>query len=226
MNVDSAASRLASQGVAYAPQIASAARRHGVDPDLLAAVAAQETGGPGSNAGRNVVGDGGHGRGLFQIDDRWHAFAESPGAMNPGQNADYAAGMISGLLSRYGGTSIAHCRPTTPAVPTRPAPRRSGPTGAASATPTRSSSTTLVSRDPLLLAPAIPAGSQGSNDETGDPQETAVAELRTLIAELGALQSHAQSMPALTPPQQLAQPQPYQQQVADYAGLLSGDDGN
>ena len=97
MNLDPTASRLASQGVAYAPQIASAARRHGLDPELLAAVAAQETGGPGSNAGRNVVGDGGHGHGLFQIDDRWHAFARTPEAMDPGQNADYAAGMLSGL---------------------------------------------------------------------------------------------------------------------------------
>lgn len=226
MNVDSAASRLASQGVAYAPQIASAARRHGVDPELLAAVAAQETGGPGSNAGRNVVGDGGHGRGLFQIDDRWHAFAESPGAMNPGQNADYAAGMLSGLLSRYGGnvhralSAYNAGSPDATGTTTQwPGGRRLGYadsvlqhyarlTGSASA------------------ESAIPAGSQGSTDETGDPQETAVAELRTLIAELGALQSQAQSMPAMTPPQQLAAPQPYRQQVADYAGLLSGDDGN
>lgn len=97
------ARKLSSAGVAYAGEIASAAGRTGVNPKLLAAVAAQETGGPGSNAGRNIVGDGGHGRGLFQIDDRFHAFARSPGAMDPAQNADYAAGMISGLLSSYGG---------------------------------------------------------------------------------------------------------------------------
>jgi Transglycosylase SLT domain len=89
--------------VAYAPEIAAAAARHHLDPRLLAAVAAQETGGPGSDSGRNVVGDGGHGRGLFQVDDRWHAFARSPGAMDPAQNADYAAGMIAGNLRRYGG---------------------------------------------------------------------------------------------------------------------------
>ncbi len=98
-----AAQTLASSGVAYAREIAAAARRHGLDPRLLAAVAAQETGGPGSNAGRNIVGDGGHGRGLFQIDDRWHAFARSPAAMQPARNAEYAAGLISGLLHRYGG---------------------------------------------------------------------------------------------------------------------------
>ena len=89
--------------VAYAPEIAAAAARHHLDARLLAAVAAQETGGPGSDSGRNVVGDGGHGRGLFQVDDRWHAFARSPGAMDPAKNADYAAGLIAGNLRRYGG---------------------------------------------------------------------------------------------------------------------------
>ncbi|HTU68675.1 MAG TPA: transglycosylase SLT domain-containing protein [Candidatus Baltobacteraceae bacterium] len=95
--------RLAAQGVHYAPEIVQAAAKHGLDPALLAAVAAQETGGPGANGGRNVVGDGGHGRGLFQIDDRWHEFAKTGAAMNPSANADYAAGMLSGLLRRYGG---------------------------------------------------------------------------------------------------------------------------
>ncbi len=102
-SLNPAAAALARHGVAYAPQIVQAAQQHGVSAQLLAAVAAQETGGPGSNAGSNIVGDGGHGHGLFQIDDRWHAFAREPAAMNPQANADYAAGMISGLLQRYGG---------------------------------------------------------------------------------------------------------------------------
>jgi hypothetical protein len=88
--------------IAFGPQIAAAAERHHLDPTLLAAVAAQETGGPGTNSGRNVVGDGGHGHGLFQIDDRWHAFAATPAAMDPAKNADYAAGLLSGLLKTYG----------------------------------------------------------------------------------------------------------------------------
>jgi hypothetical protein len=96
-------SRFASEGVNYAPEIVGAAQKYGLDPKLLAAVAAQETGGPGANGGRNEVGDGGHGRGLFQIDDRWHDFAKSGAAMDPAQNADYAAGMLSGLLKRYNG---------------------------------------------------------------------------------------------------------------------------
>ena len=98
-------SRFASEGVNFAPEIVGAAKKYGVDPKLLAAVAAQETGGPGANGGRNEVGDGGHGRGLFQIDDRWHDFAKTPAAMDPAQNADYAAGMLSGLLKRYNGNT-------------------------------------------------------------------------------------------------------------------------
>lgn len=94
-------------GISFGAQIEAAARAHGLDPRFLAAVAAQETGGPGSNSGANVVGDGGHGRGLFQIDDRWHAFARSGAAMDPAKNADYAAGMLSGLLTRYGGDAKA-----------------------------------------------------------------------------------------------------------------------
>src|ERR1700680_561005 len=90
-------------GVAFAPRLAAAATRHPLDPRLLAAVAAQETGGPASNSGRNVVGDGGHGHGVFQIDDRWHAFARTPAAMDPAQNADYAAGILASNLGRYGG---------------------------------------------------------------------------------------------------------------------------
>jgi len=103
VSLGGAVRQLVHAGVAFAPQIAAAAQPHHLDPELLAAVAAQETGGPASNAGRNVVGDGGHGHGLFQIDDRWHAFARTSAAMNPAQNAEYAASMISGLLKQYGG---------------------------------------------------------------------------------------------------------------------------
>jgi Transglycosylase SLT domain len=89
--------------VAFGAQIAAAATRHHLDPRLLAAVAAQETGGPGADSGRNIVGDAGHGHGVFQIDDRWHAFARSAAAMDPARNADYAAGMLESNLHRYGG---------------------------------------------------------------------------------------------------------------------------
>jgi hypothetical protein len=90
-------------GIRFGAEIAGAARAHHLDPVLLAALAAQETGGPGSDSGRNITGDGGHGHGLFQIDDRYHAFARSPAAADPARNAEYAAGMLQGLLERYGG---------------------------------------------------------------------------------------------------------------------------
>ena len=137
MNIDATTSQLAAHGVAFAPAIAGAAQRHNVDPTLLAAVAAQETGGPGSNAGRNVVGDGGHGHGLFQIDDRWHDFAKDPAAMDPAANADYAAGMLHGLIAKFGATSTRRFRPTIAEARTQPGPRRPGATAKPSATPTR-----------------------------------------------------------------------------------------
>ena len=89
--------------MAFGAQIAAAAQRHHLDPRLLAAVAAQETGGPGSDSGRNIIGDGGHGRGIFQIDDRWHPFAQTPAAMDPSANAEYAAGLLAALVGQNGG---------------------------------------------------------------------------------------------------------------------------
>src|SRR5437868_15211564 len=93
-NAAGVAAQLTQRGVAFATPIAKAAARHSVDPLLLAAVAAQETGGPGADAGRNIVGDAGHGHGIFEIDDRWHAFARTGQAMDPSANADYAAGLL------------------------------------------------------------------------------------------------------------------------------------
>jgi len=90
-------------GVRFGPQIAAAASAHHLDPRLLAAVAAQETGGPGQNSGNNIVGDGGHGHGVFQIDDRSWPFASSQAAMDPAKNADVAAGILEDSLQRYGG---------------------------------------------------------------------------------------------------------------------------
>jgi hypothetical protein len=90
-------------GIRFGPEIQAAARGAGIDSRLLAAVAAQETGGPGSDSGSNIVGDGGHGHGVFQLDDRYHAIARTPAAMDLATNANYAAQMISGLLHQYGG---------------------------------------------------------------------------------------------------------------------------
>src|SRR6202163_4035259 len=114
--------------VAYRSEIAAAPPRHHLGPRLLAAVAAQEPGGPGADSGRNIVGDAGHGHGVFQIDDRWHAFARSSAAMDPAKNADYAAGMLESNLHRYGGDVRAALSAYNSGSPTarRPAPPSGG----------------------------------------------------------------------------------------------------
>jgi len=89
--------------IRFGSEIAAAAAAHHLDPRLLAAVAAQETGGPGSNSGNNIIGDGGHGHGLFQIDDRYWAFARTAAALDPAKNADVAAGILGDNLRRSGG---------------------------------------------------------------------------------------------------------------------------
>src|SRR5919204_905485 len=63
-----------------------AERRHGLPRSLLLAVASRET-----NC-RNVVGDFGHGRGVFQIDDRFHHnWLEQHGAGAPGETPPLGA---------------------------------------------------------------------------------------------------------------------------------------
>jgi peptidoglycan hydrolase-like protein with peptidoglycan-binding domain len=74
---------------------ASAEKECKLPPGLLLAIASQET------DMNDVVGDGGHGRGLFQIDDRSHTtFLRQQGASKPGGKpavpaaAKYAAGLV------------------------------------------------------------------------------------------------------------------------------------
>jgi hypothetical protein len=207
MNLDPIASRLAADGVAFAPEIAGAARRHGLDPGLLAAVAAQETGGPGTNAGHNIVGDGGHGRGLFQIDDRWHPFATTPAAMDPGQNADYAAGMLSGLLHRYGGNVHEALSAYNTGSPTA-----------------RGTATRWSDGADLGYADSVLRHYRGLTGES--PQSTAVAESPHEIASTGALRAQAQHLP-LPAPVFAARPHAqhrFARQATDYLAFLNDTD--
>jgi hypothetical protein len=158
--------------VAFAPQIVAAAQRNGLDPVLLAAVAAQETGGPGSNSGANVVGDGGHGHGVFQIDDRYHAFASTPAAMDPAQNANYAAGMLSGLLQKYGGNVHAALSAYNAGSP------------AATGTTTNWGGTTLGYADSVMAHYA---------KLTGSARDAAMPELATTSESVNQLSSLASS---------------------------------
>ena len=200
MNLDSTASRLAAAGVAYAPQIAAAAARYDLDPRLLAAVAAQETGGPGSNAGRNVIGDGGHGHGLFQIDDRWHAFASTAEAMNPAANAQYAAGMLHELIGRYGNVREALSAYNA---------------GSPNATGTQ---TEWPDGQRLGYADSV-MRHYGEIDGGGAPPAPVAWAMPQATAP--AVPSAMPALPQLPAP---AQPQSYRRQETDYTGIFDTDD--
>jgi Transglycosylase SLT domain len=222
MSLDPVASRLANTGVAFASQIESAARRYGLNPNLLAAVAAQETGGPGTNAGHNILGDGGHGHGLFQIDDRWHAFASTKAAMDPAQNADYAAGMLSGLLKRYGGNVHEALSAYNSGSPT------------ATGTKTRwADGADLGYADSVMRHYAALTDSPAPNEAA---ESTAIAESSATVSSVGALGAAVQSypVPALSLPApplpapslpSTSQAHSYHRQPTDYMSLL-GDDTN
>ncbi|HEY6485484.1 MAG TPA: transglycosylase SLT domain-containing protein [Candidatus Cybelea sp.] len=216
MSIDPIASRLAENGVAYAPQIARAARQNGLDPNLLAAVAAQETGGPGANSGHNIVGDGGHGRGVFQIDDRWHPFASSPAAMDPASNANYAAGMLSGLLKRYGGNVHEALSAYNSGSPT------------STGTKTRwADGSDLGYADSVLRHYQQLSGGASLPSSV---QATAAAESPTEVASVGALGAAAQRYPPPAMPAPAltgfahpsrSQAHPFHRQPTDYVSLFT-----
>jgi soluble lytic murein transglycosylase-like protein len=76
---------------------------YSLDPLLVLAVIDRETN------GANVKGDGGHGRGLMQIDDRSHPFAtcaDDTGrelAMDPAMCIHYGCRLLARLLLSFGG---------------------------------------------------------------------------------------------------------------------------
>lgn len=216
MTLDPVVSRLTAQGVAYASQIAAAARRHGIDPELLAAVAAQETGGPGSNRGRNVVGDGGHGHGIFQIDDRWHAFASTASAMNPAKNADYAAGMLHDLLAENGGDEHRALSAYNAGSPT------------ARGTTTRWGDGSMLGYADSVMRHYHDLTGHADPAIVASAQSSAVAETQTTVASTGMLQSIAQRFAPLPPPslpQSHHQPA-YHRQATDYLSLTTDDTTN
>jgi soluble lytic murein transglycosylase-like protein len=46
--------------------------------------------------------DQGHGKGLFQIDDRFHPFAETPDVWDAAKNANYGCALLHSLHQEYG----------------------------------------------------------------------------------------------------------------------------
>jgi transglycosylase-like protein with SLT domain len=173
--------------VAFGAQIAAAATRHHLEPRLLAAVAAQETGGPGSDSGHNIVGDGGHGHGVFQIDDRWHAFARSPAAMDPAKNADYAAGMLESNLHRFGGNVRSALSAYNAGSPTATGTRTDWGDGK----PVSYADSVFRHYARLGGDPAAPGGGAAAGAATAaaspDARDSAAAvdELRGLVGQLG-----------------------------------------
>ena len=79
------------------PRFAAAAKKYGIPLSVLLGVARQETG------LRNIVGDGGHGRGVMQIDDRWHAdwLSKHHGGADIGANIDYGASLLAQNFATY-----------------------------------------------------------------------------------------------------------------------------
>jgi soluble lytic murein transglycosylase-like protein len=174
-------------GIKYSSEITAAANAHGIDPKLLAAVAAQETGGPGSSSGNNIVGDGGHGHGVFQIDDRTWAFASTPAAMDPAANAGQAASILAGDLSRYGGDVKAALSAYNSGSPTAAGTQTTWPDGQ-----------TLGYADSVMRHYA---------QLDGNTQAQLVADSRETSAEVGALAAlGAAQAPGSTVPQSLGVP--------------------
>jgi peptidoglycan hydrolase-like protein with peptidoglycan-binding domain len=84
----------------WAPIMRRAEKRHKLPAGLLLAVASRET------DMEDIVGDRGHGRGLFQIDDRFHGdWLASHGAVGPATTpriddaSDFAASMLESNLA-------------------------------------------------------------------------------------------------------------------------------
>ncbi|HWT04204.1 MAG TPA: transglycosylase SLT domain-containing protein, partial [Xanthomonadales bacterium] len=124
-----------------------------------------------------------HGHGVFQIDDRWHAFARSPAAMDPGSNAEYAAGMLESNLHRFGGDVRAALSAYNSGSPTATGTLTDWGDGKAV------SYADSVFRHYARLGggPAAPAPGGGVAAPPTDPRDSAdaVGALRALLAQLG-----------------------------------------
>lgn len=83
----------------YTSEVAAAAKRYRIPPSVLFGIMMRE-----SN-GQNIRGDGGHGRGLMQIDDRSHGawLASHNGGMDPASNIMYAAQILRESMDAFGG---------------------------------------------------------------------------------------------------------------------------
>jgi soluble lytic murein transglycosylase-like protein len=83
----------------YQDEVMAAARRFHIPPEVLFGVMMRE-----SN-GQNIRGDGGHGRGLMQIDDRSHGawLSSHNGGMDPASNIMHGAEILRSSIDAFGG---------------------------------------------------------------------------------------------------------------------------
>ncbi|MBI3925965.1 MAG: transglycosylase SLT domain-containing protein [Armatimonadetes bacterium] len=79
-------------------QLDETAARYGIDPNMLRAVAWQES----TWRADASSFDGGHGKGVMQIDDRYHAFARGDAVWDPAANIDYGAKYLRDLYNQTG----------------------------------------------------------------------------------------------------------------------------
>lgn len=81
----------------------AASKKHGIPPNILKAVAWQEsTWNP-----KALSFDGQHGKGVMQIDDRFHEFAKTPDVFDPKKNIEYGANYLSNLYKETGSWTAA-----------------------------------------------------------------------------------------------------------------------
>lgn len=76
----------------------AAASKYGIPPNILKAVAYQES---GWRADAKSF-DGQHGKGIMQIDDRFHQFARTNEVWDPVKNIDYGANLLKSLYDKTG----------------------------------------------------------------------------------------------------------------------------
>lgn len=83
--------------------LGAAALKHRIPVDVLKAAAWQES----KWDPYALSFDGQHGKGVMQIDDRFHDFASTPDVFDPQKNIEYGAALLSNLHTQYGGWTAA-----------------------------------------------------------------------------------------------------------------------
>lgn len=90
---------ISAQLLSWRDFVNASAHEHGLESTLVFGVMQIESG------GRNIIGDGGHGRGLMQIDDRSHAqwLAAHSSGLDPESNIDYGCAILRADIDYFKG---------------------------------------------------------------------------------------------------------------------------